>query len=230
MRLLALAAGVALSAGALLASTTFANINYTGGPLTWGTACEAGCTSSGLFQYVGGMVNLPPYDGALHADLTYDWTPTGKAIQGSGPFSGFYFENLTGSFAFTYGATNLLTVNFESADAQLFYNASSGDLSLALNAGTTGPFAPFMTSDILTFQPLTDWAMIIDFGIYNPGIYTSGSNNGYIKDFSHSWSTFTVGSTPYPAGMVPEPASMLMAGAGLLSMGGLLSLRKRLRK
>jgi LPXTG-motif cell wall-anchored protein len=30
--------------------------------------------------------------------------------------------------------------------------------------------------------------------------------------------------------VVPEPASMLMAGAGLLTLGGLLSLRKRFRK
>ena len=60
----------------------------------------------------------------------------------------------------------------------------------------------------------------------NPGVGT----NGYIKGFPSKWNSFTVGADPYPNGQVPEPASMLMAGAGLLSMGGLLSLRKRLRK
>lgn len=224
MRLVALAAGVMLSASALLASTTFANINYNGTKLVWGSPCNtvgAACPGTGFFQYLSPIDNEPPYNTAMDATVTYDWEPDGTAQQ----FGPFYDEYVTGEFSFALGAANLLTVNFESAPALLFYNAASNDLSLFLNSTTSGGVAPIVTSDILTFAPLTDWAMTIDFGSVNPGVL-----NGYIAGFHSNWNSFTVGASPFPAGQIPEPASMLMAGAGLLSIGGLLSLRKRWHK
>jgi hypothetical protein len=224
MRLVVLAAGVVLSASALLASTTFANINYNGKGLVWGSPCAtvgAACPATGLFQYVGGIHNNAPYNGVMDATLTYDWEPDGTAQQ----FGPFYYEYVTGEFSFSLGAADLLTVNFESAPALLFYNAASSDLSLTLNPGTTGGIAPLFTSSVLTIAALTDYAMTIDFGNVNPGVL-----NGYVKGKTLKWDSFTVGSSPYPGGQIPEPASMLMAGAGLLSMGGLLSLRKRWHK
>jgi hypothetical protein len=225
MKLVALAACAMLSASALLASTTFANINYNGTKLVWGSPCDtvgAACPATGLFQYVGGIHNNAPYNGAMDATLTYDWEPDGVAQTG---FGGEYYEYLTGEFEFTYGGANLLTVDFHAVDAVLLYQPLTSDLSLYLNTTTTGGVAPIMTSDILTIAPLTDWAMTIDFGNVNPGVL-----NGYVKGFNSKWDSFTVGASPYPAGQIPEPASMLMAGAGLLSIGGLLSLRKRWHK
>jgi hypothetical protein len=234
MKFFALAACVVLTAGAVSAATTFANIDYNGTKMIWGSGCTTlgtACPADVDFNYVGGANNnLPPYNSTMAATFTYDWAPIGPAEKNVyGP--GSYDEYVTGYFVFSYGGVNLLTVDFSGADAILAYSPLYGDLSLILNSTTSGGVAPTMSSDILTIVPaLTDWAVNIDFGNQNPGVYTSGPNNGDIKNFKSTWNSFTVGATPFPGSQVPEPASMLMAGAGLLSTVGLLSLRKRLRK
>lgn len=242
MRLVVLAAGVVLSAGAMLASTTFATINYEStGKLIWGGPCVTpgvACPTDTVgFNYDGGL-DTSPIVGQVNATMSYYWQAAGPAEQvTSGPVS-FYDEPVEGYFTFTYGGMNLLTVDFNAAEAVLMYLQVDynnvpiyQDLSLTLNPTTSGGVAPIFTSDILRFAPtLTNWNVYIDFGAINPGLQTSGGNQ-YIKNFNSSWTTFTVGSTPFPGGVVvPEPASMLMAGAGLLTLGGLLSLRKRFRK
>lgn len=234
MRLATLAALALLTAGSMPASTTFATfIPYGGSVLQWGGACTTGCTADVELNYIGGIKNNAPYNATLLGTLNYNWAPIGPVTSQTFFGQPAYTQEVVGNFSFSYvspgGTENLVTVDFSAAPGELTYVGFFGDLAFRLDPTTSGAIAPGMTSDIVAFAPggLTDWTFGIDFGNKNPGFAAGGNINPFTSTLGFNG---TIGASPLPAGQIPEPASMLMAGAGLLAVGGLLRLRKRIRK
>ena len=242
-----LATGLAVSAPASAAITTFASYTGVGGQnlyykksntglsATIFTIANPGDNSAGTvatnfaFQSpsVGNRLTKLAVLGPLSAAFTFNAT-TNDPVAGTRSLSE---DLLSGSFSFIYmgvanlvvdhttyhTGANLLTATFTGGGVSGRLNSTSATLDASTGTGDTVTY----TSDLLNFGPTLDKDFALALNSVTPGLNRT-VGQVFNTFFSTTSGNFSTDPAPLPTAIIPEPATwvLLVVGFGLVGLRG----------